>query len=212
MSPSACITMSGLGREFAAEELLSEEPLADNGQKQGEHWRVVRARNKWQPAEDCARHPVPGTYPVVITGEAEWGGWRVPGAEYDLDPAKVEEQARLIASAPQLAAFANGLVDWARKSGEDMPNALVELAHRRPGHPGARQRARAEAGHARADCSAADEAGYQAASFPAREAPCVPKNRAPFILPIIARRISASKPCIWISRSIPQATRVTAAA
>ena len=38
-------------------------------------------------------------------------------------------QARLISSAPQLAAFANGLVEWARKSGEDMPNALVELAH-----------------------------------------------------------------------------------
>ena len=101
----------------------------DGQQGNGDHWRVVRARNKWQPAEDCARHPVPGTYPVVITGDAEWGGWRVPGAEYDLDPSKVEMQARLIASAPQLAAFAGGLVDWARKSGEDMPNALVELAH-----------------------------------------------------------------------------------
>ena len=119
----------GLGREFAAEELLSEEPLPDRPEQDG-HWRVVRARNKWQPTEDCARHPVPGTYPVVITGEAEWGGWRVPGAEYDLDPAKVEEQARLIASAPQLAGFANALVDWARKSGEEMPNELVELAHR----------------------------------------------------------------------------------
>ena len=64
-----------------------------------------------------------------MTGEAEWGGWRVPGAEYDLDPSKVEEQARLIASAPQLASFASGLVEWARKSGEEMPNALVELAH-----------------------------------------------------------------------------------
>jgi hypothetical protein len=119
----------GLGHEFAAEEMLSEEPLNENVQKNGEHWRVVRARNKWQPAEDCARHPVPGTYPVVVTGDAEWGGWRVPGAEYDLDPNKVEMQARLIASAPLLASFANGLVDWARKSGEDMPNALVELAH-----------------------------------------------------------------------------------
>jgi hypothetical protein len=120
----------GLGREFAAEEMLSEEPLNENVQNGGEHWRVVRARNKWQPAEDCARHPVPGTYPVVVTGDAEWGGWRVPGAEYDLDPAKVEEQARLIANAPQLAGFANALVDWARKSGEEMPNELAELAHR----------------------------------------------------------------------------------
>ncbi len=119
----------GLGREFAAEELLSEEPVGDRAVVD-DGWRVVRARNKWQPAEDCARHPVPGTYPVVITGKEEWGGWRVPGAEYDLDPAKVEEQARLIASAPALASFAVSLVDWARKSGEDMPNALVELAHR----------------------------------------------------------------------------------
>lgn len=119
----------GLGREFAAEELLSEEPLAERG-PQTAGWRVIRARNKWQPAEDCARHPVPGTYPVVVTGETEWGGWRVPGAEYDLDPQRIEEQARLIAWAPQLAAFAGALVEWARKSGEDMPNALAELAHR----------------------------------------------------------------------------------
>jgi len=119
----------GLGREFAAEELQSEEPMSETPVGSGPRWRVVRARNKWQPAEDCARHPVPGTYPVVITGEAEWGGWRVPGAEYDLDPQKVEMQARLIASAPQLAAFAGGLVEWARKSGEDMPSALVEMAH-----------------------------------------------------------------------------------
>jgi hypothetical protein len=120
----------GLGREFAAEELQSEEPLSDNTLTGAHNWRVVRARNKWQPAEDCACHPVPGTYPVVVTGEAEWGGWRVPGAEYDLDPSKVEEQARLIANAPQLASFASALVDWVRKSGEDMPNELAELAHR----------------------------------------------------------------------------------
>jgi hypothetical protein len=72
---------------------------------------------------------VPGTFPVVITGDAEWGGWRVPGAEYDLDPGKVERQARMIANAPRLVEFASSLVDWARKSGEDMPTELVELAH-----------------------------------------------------------------------------------
>ncbi|SRR5579883_2037911 len=119
----------GLGREFAAEELMSEEPVTSEAGPVSS-WRVVRARNKWQPAEGCARHPVPGTYPVVVTGDADWGGWRVPGAEYDLDPAKIEEQARLIANAPQLAAFATSLVDWARKSGEDMSNELAELAHR----------------------------------------------------------------------------------
>jgi hypothetical protein len=118
----------GLGREFAAEELQSEEPMTA-APAIGGTWRVVRARNKWQPAEDCARHPVPGTYPVVVTNDTEWGGWRVPGAEYDMDPARTEEQARLIASAPRLVAFAGALVEWARQSGEDMPNALAELAH-----------------------------------------------------------------------------------
>jgi len=53
----------------------------------------------------------------------------VPGAEYDLDPPRIEEQARLIANAPKLAGFAKSLVEWARKSGEDMPNELAELAH-----------------------------------------------------------------------------------
>jgi hypothetical protein len=119
----------GLGREFGADELQAEEPTAENKDDAAESWRVIRARNKWQPAEDCARHPVPGTYPIVITGEADWGGWRVPGAEYDLDPAKVERQARLISAAPKLASFANSLIEWARKSGEEMPTELVELAH-----------------------------------------------------------------------------------
>lgn len=119
----------GLGREFAADELQAEQPLADNAPRSAESWRVMRARNKWQQAEDCVRHPIPGTYPIVITGQAEWGGWRVPGAEYDLDPLRVERQARLIASAPQFETFAQELVEWARKSGEDMPAALAELAH-----------------------------------------------------------------------------------
>ena len=119
----------GLGREFAAEELQAEAPVTEAKANGSENWRIMRARNKWQPAEDCARHPVPGTFPVVITGEAEWGGRRVPGAEYDLAPEKIERQARLIASAPRLVDFAATLVDWARKSGEDMPTELVTLAH-----------------------------------------------------------------------------------
>ena len=119
----------GLGREFGAEELQAEAPVTEAKNGSGEHWRIMRARNKWQPAEDCARHPVPGTFPVVITGDAEWGGWRVPGAEYDLAPERIERQARLIASAPRLVDFASTLVDWARKSGEDMPAELADLAH-----------------------------------------------------------------------------------
>jgi len=53
----------------------------------------------------------------------------VPGAEYDLAPEKIEQQARLIASAPRLASLAGELVEWARNSGEEMPSDLVQLAH-----------------------------------------------------------------------------------
>ena len=53
----------------------------------------------------------------------------MPGAEYDLDPNKIEFQARMIASAPRLMQVANALIDQARKSGEEIPNTLVELAH-----------------------------------------------------------------------------------
>jgi hypothetical protein len=119
----------GLGREFAADELQAEQPVSENTRAGVENWRVMRARNKWQQVEDCARHPIPGTYPIVITGNTEWGGWRVPGAEYDLDPLRIERQARLIASAPHFEAFAQELVEWARKSGEEMPVALADLAH-----------------------------------------------------------------------------------
>ena len=119
----------GLGREFAAEELLQEEPVSEKQSSQNERWRVIRARNKWQPTEDCARHPVPGTYPVVVTGEQDWGGWRVPGAEYDLNPSRIERQARLVANAPALERIAKALVSWARKSGEEMPTDLAEFAH-----------------------------------------------------------------------------------
>lgn len=119
----------GLGRDFTADELLQEEPVADKIQHSSERWRVMRARNKWQPTEDCSRHPVPGTYPVVVTGEQDWGGWRVPGAEYDLNPNRIERQARLIANAPALERIAKALIDWARKSGEDMPSELADVAH-----------------------------------------------------------------------------------
>ena|SRR5258706_9578556 len=119
----------GLGREFGAEELQQEESKEDTAAVGSEKWRIARARNKWQQAEDCARHPFPGTHPVVMTGDTEWGGWRVPGAEYDLDPDKVERQARLIVIAPRLAALADELIVWAQRSGEELPSTLVQLAH-----------------------------------------------------------------------------------
>ena len=62
----------------------------------------------------------------MVTGEAEWGGWRVPGAEYALSPDRIESQARLIASVPRLAAIVRKLSQWARHANEEVPASLLE--------------------------------------------------------------------------------------
>jgi hypothetical protein len=36
----------------------------------------------------------------------------------------------MIAAAPKLASLARNLIEWARKSGEEMPAELADLAHR----------------------------------------------------------------------------------
>ena len=36
----------------------------------------------------------------------DWGGWRVPAAEYDRDPNRIEAQARLITHSPRLLELA----------------------------------------------------------------------------------------------------------
>ncbi|HSZ74342.1 MAG TPA: hypothetical protein VK779_05940 [Rhizomicrobium sp.] len=118
----------GLGREFAAEELQLEESLPDKAGNTLGHWRVIRGRNKWQPAEDCTHHPMPGTYPIVVTAETDWGGWRVPGAEYDLDPYKAEKQARLIAASPRFMDVAKKFAEWAQKNGEGIGKDMVAVA------------------------------------------------------------------------------------
>ncbi len=117
----------GLGREFQAHELRPEEPTDLEG---GEHWRLLRAKNKWQQPADCAHHPFPGTYPIVVTDEQDWGGWRTPGAEYDRDPAKIERQARLIMKAPALQAIARELMELVGDMPEDAPPAIQALAQR----------------------------------------------------------------------------------
>ena len=119
----------GLGRDFRAEELQAEDK--SEGVEGG--WRLLRARNKWQQPEDCSHHPYPGTYPVVVTDPQDWGGWRVPGSEYDRDPQKVEAQARLIAAAPELADLARGLKALASELGNDAPAELKAVTRRAAG-------------------------------------------------------------------------------
>lgn len=117
----------GLGREFQAQEL---KPAAEEALAEGDlaRWRLMRARNKWQTADDCQHHPVPGTYPVVVTDTADWGGWRVPGAEYDRDPHTIEFQARLIVAAPDLLALAERLAKAVEDAPENVPADVSALA------------------------------------------------------------------------------------
>ena len=117
----------GLGREFQAAELRAEDTPQDSS---GERWRMLRAKNKWQTPQDCAHHPYPGTYPVVVTDANDWGGWRTPGAEYDRDPQKIERQARLIVTAPHLLGLAEELVALVIETPEDAPPAIAAMAQR----------------------------------------------------------------------------------
>ena len=117
----------GLGRDFSVEELQAEMSFEHAPGEDREEWRVVRARNKWQSAEETSDHPYPGTYPLVVTGETEWGGWRVPGAEYALSPTRVERQARVIAAAPRMASVVTRLTAWAKTIPNDVPEALRDI-------------------------------------------------------------------------------------
>lgn len=118
----------GLGREFRADELKAETPVGEAAPETGAEWRILRARNKWQQPEDCAHHPFPGTFPVVVTNAQDWGGWRTPGAEYDRDPDLMEFQARLIEQAPRLMALAQQLRAFVGDNEQDAPAELQALA------------------------------------------------------------------------------------
>ncbi len=118
----------GLGREFAADELVSEELVEVGLETESENWRIMRARNKWQQDQDCAHHPIPGTYPVIVTNDKNWGGWRVPGAEYDYDPHRIETQARIMANALKMLALLRRLADYAGANAENLPKEVVDIA------------------------------------------------------------------------------------
>lgn len=119
----------GLGREFLGHELTPEPPTAAPGLSADEpKWRILRARNKWQAPQDCAHHPDPGSFPVVVTDENDWGGWRVPGAEYDRSPDRIEAQARAIEQTPRLLRLAQALAALASELADDAPASLLELS------------------------------------------------------------------------------------
>lgn len=111
----------GMGREFGAEELDADDGSQSLVGTVDDNWRIMRGQNKWRSAEECRHHPHPGTHPVVVTSEREWGGWRVPGSEYDRDPYMIERQARLIVNAPNLLAMMSRLIGIANEGDEQMP-------------------------------------------------------------------------------------------
>ena len=120
----------GFGREFLAHELRPEEANdGDSAADLGE-WRLLRAKNKWQTPEECAHHPYPGTYPVIVTDKSDWGGWRTPGAEYDRDPHKIEKQAMIIAATPKLLQIVRDFHAFIADADEDAPLELQHLAKR----------------------------------------------------------------------------------
>jgi hypothetical protein len=61
-----------------------------------------------------------------VTGEADWGGWRVPGAEYALSPVRIERQARIIATAPRMMSIVRKLAELGAKA-KSIPGPLAEL-------------------------------------------------------------------------------------
>jgi hypothetical protein len=123
----------GLGREFQAHELAGEG--RDSRSNVVEHtlaedWRLARLRNRWQGEMDATRsnHPFPGSFPVIVTDERNWGGWRVPAAEYDRAPERIEFQARVIVNALKMLRMTRDLANFCAEFDTAMPEALRDLS------------------------------------------------------------------------------------
>ncbi len=121
----------GLGRPFGDKELETEQDALGNGAFEGHkwaNWRVVRGQNRWRTAEQCAHHPNPGTHPVIVTTDREISGWRVTGVEYDLDPHRIESEARIMAKAPDMLALLRQLAEHGESDPDNMSDSLLEIA------------------------------------------------------------------------------------
>lgn len=115
----------GLGREFNGSELLGESG-AHADDLEGQSWRVLRLRNRMGLDHAEISHPYPGSFPVVVTDEIDWGGWRVPAAEYERDPRKIEHQALVIANALKMLRITQALARFSEAEPGRVPEALQE--------------------------------------------------------------------------------------
>lgn len=118
----------GMGREFAQEELEEESAALQVNAGNGlGPWRILRGHNRWKSADQCKHHPFPGTHPMVVTTDRDWGGWRVPGAEYDLDPYRIEHQAQLIVRAPLFMKLLEEFLQLADQEPENLSDDMTKL-------------------------------------------------------------------------------------
>jgi len=120
----------GLGRPFTCDELEAEDVAVGRQATVHGEWRVLRGQNKWRAADECQHPPYPGTHPIITTGELDWGGWRVPGTEYDRDPQRIEQQALMIVKAPVMAGLLTELVRLLDENGDDIPSPITDIAQR----------------------------------------------------------------------------------
>lgn len=125
----------GLGRRFEAHELVSEQAMHKHQRPEDdeedfllEQWRIDRKLIKWRSMSMLGVDPNPATFPVIVTDDGDWGGWRVTGSEYDRDPRRIEHQARMIVHTPDLLRIARRLADIASAAPEDLPEEARQLA------------------------------------------------------------------------------------
>jgi hypothetical protein len=126
-----------LGRPFQAQELVSEQQM-HNQERAGEdeddflfeHWQIRRRNARWRAGAFGEKGTNVGTYPMVITDEGSWSGWRVSGREYDRDPERIEHEARMIANTPDLLRVARKIAEFASEHPDQFPKELEPVARR----------------------------------------------------------------------------------
>ena len=124
----------GLGRQFHAHELLSEQAMHNGDLDDSdddlmfERWRIGRRSTKWRAAMGSSPANAASTYPVVLTDENDAAGWRVGPADFDRDPQRIEHQARMIVQTPHLLRMAQRLAEFAMERPEDLPEDLRPVA------------------------------------------------------------------------------------
>jgi hypothetical protein len=136
----------GFGRDFSAHELVADvEQPREIATSEDARWRILRMRSRWEFGNAAQKNPSNKTFPVIVTDALDWGGWRVPKAEFDRDPDKIEFQALVMVNAMELLRVARDLVAFAEEAGPKAPaglgivagkaQAVLQSIYRSPGAP-----------------------------------------------------------------------------